>query len=101
MVGTCAPFLLHISFTDFPSSNLGNHTLKKVHPKYLEFYSINPQAPPHFTNTIHLHPPQSKVLHGITNWINFPFTKDIGKQVGNCYSFLKTEMPAPMANFIF
>jgi hypothetical protein len=38
--------------------------------------------PPHFTNTIPLHPPQSKVLYGITNWINFPLTKDIGKQVG-------------------
>jgi hypothetical protein len=81
MVGTSAPFLLYMNFTDFSTSNLGNHILKRVHPNILCFYSINPQAP-HFTNTIPLHPPQSKVLYGIPNWINSPLTKDIGKQVG-------------------
>ncbi len=53
-------------------------------------YSINPQAP-HFTNTIPLHPPQSKVLYGITNSINFPLTKDIGKQVGIVMLFLRVK----------
>jgi hypothetical protein len=81
MVGTSAPFLLDKKFTDFPTSNPENHILKRVHPNVLCFTASTPRLLISQTQSP-FHPPQSKVLYGITNWINFPLTKDIGKQVG-------------------